>query len=99
MYIALRNLSVYIADFNVAGSDNISVNISWYIIFMCHYPDVQKNASDEIDTFIRLNRRLPLFSDRLSLPFCISVIKECMRYRPSLVFGIPREVHEDGELI
>lgn len=66
---------------------------------MCHYPEVQKTASAEIDSFIRLNGRLPLFKERLQLPYCISVMKECMRYRPNSPFGGPRAVREDGNFL
>ncbi|GAA5795286.1 cytochrome P450 [Helicostylum pulchrum] len=87
-----------ISDIVIAGVDNISVVLSWNIIIMCHYPEVQKMASAEIDSFIRLNGRIPLFKERLQLPYCISVMKECMRFRPNSPFGGPRAVREDVEL-
>lgn len=64
---------------------------------MCHHPLAQIQASTEIDSFIQRHGRLPFFSERLELPFCISLLKECMRYRPAGLFGIPHECSEDGK--
>lgn len=64
---------------------------------MCNYPEVQRKAAEEIDTFIESNGCLPTFDDRRQLPYCISVIKECMRFKPITPFGLPHTVYEDGE--
>jgi cytochrome P450 len=79
------------------GTDTTSVTLAWNIAIMCHNPEVQKNASAEIDEFIKLNGRLPLFSERTEVPYCVSVIKECMRYRPTTPFGLPHTVHKDSK--
>jgi cytochrome P450 len=63
---------------------------------LCHHPKVQKQVSTEIDKFTRVHGRVPHFKERLELPFCISVIKECMRLRPTTPFGLPHAVEEDG---
>lgn len=81
----------------VAGTDTISVSLHWNFAIMCHYPEKQKIVSDEIDTFIRKHGRLPEFTDRKELPYCISVIKECMRYRPTMAFGLPHAVNRDSK--
>lgn len=64
---------------------------------MCNYPQVQNLASDEIDSFIKLNGRIPQFSEREQVPYCISVLKECMRFKPTTAFGIPHAVYDDGK--
>lgn len=63
---------------------------------MCNYPEVQKKASNEIDEFVKLNGRLPEFTDRMEVPYCISVMKETMRFRPITPFGLPHAVRKDG---
>lgn len=78
-----------------AGTDTVSVTLSWMIAIMCNYPEVQKVASAEIDAFVKLHGRLPLFSERTELPYCISVMKECMRFRPTTPFGIPHTTNRD----
>lgn len=88
---------MHVADLLVGGTDTISVTLSWNICIMCHHPEVQKAAAAEIDQFIKLNGHIPLFSDRLELPYCVSVIKECMRYRPTTPFGLPHTVSKDSK--
>lgn len=63
---------------------------------MCHHPEVQKKVAAEIDQFIKVNGRVPEFTEREEVPYCISVMKECMRYRPTSAFGVPHAVQEDG---
>lgn len=66
---------------------------------MCNYPLVQRNAADEIDKFIISNGRLPKFSERADVPYCVSLLKECMRFRPTTPFGIPHSTTEDSKLL
>lgn len=63
---------------------------------MCHHPEVQKKVAAEIDQFIKANGRVPQFTERTQVPYCISVMKECMRFRPTSAFGVPHAVREDG---
>jgi cytochrome P450 len=62
---------------------------------MCHYPEVQRKVSAEIDEFIERNGRIPHFKEREQLPYCISVMKESMRYKPTTTFGVLHTAHED----
>lgn len=64
---------------------------------MCHYPNVQKKVAAEIDDFIKLNNCLPSFNDRLQLPYCISTVKECMRFRPTTSLGLPHTTRRDSK--
>lgn len=81
----------------VAGTDTIAVSLLWNMNIMCHYPNCQKIASDEVDSFIRKNDRLPHFSDRTELPYVISVMKECLRLKPTTQFGLPHTIEADRE--
>jgi cytochrome P450 len=87
---------LYLADIISGGTDTVSVTLSWSVVIMCHHPEVQKKVSAEIDKFVRVHNRVPIFDEREELPFCISVIKECMRYKPTDPFGLPHSVEEDG---
>ncbi|KAG2229318.1 cytochrome P450 [Thamnidium elegans] len=89
---------VLMSDFIAAGTDTVSVTLSWNIAIMCHHPEVQKAVSAEIDEFIRLNGRTPVFTERTQLPYCVSVIKECMRFRPTTPFGLPHTTHNDLDI-
>ncbi|KAG2210501.1 hypothetical protein INT47_002443 [Mucor saturninus] len=86
---------VIFSDLTGAGTDTNSVYLCWTIAIMCNYPEAQKRIAAEIDNFVERHGRLPLFSERLELPFCISAMKECMRYKPITAFGIPHLANED----
>ncbi|KAI8090417.1 cytochrome P450 [Thamnidium elegans] len=86
---------VLTSDLIIAGTDTVSVSLSWNIAILCRHPDVQYKIFAEIDNFIELNGRIPHFNERSHLPYCISVMKECMRYRPVTPFGLPHTTHED----
>lgn len=64
---------------------------------MARYPDVQKRVSAEIDEFIKKNGRVPDFNEREQLPLSISVMKECMRYRPISAFGVSHTTDKDSK--
>lgn len=100
MYITLLNHIIfffwYIADLIAAGTDTISITLLWNFAIMCHHPEVQKKVAAEIDQFIKANGRVPQFTERTQVPYCISVMKECMRFRPTSAFGVPHAVREDG---
>ncbi|KAI7896202.1 cytochrome P450 [Mucor mucedo] len=89
---------VILSDIIGAGTDTNSVYLCWTIGIMCHYPEVQVKIAAEIDNFIERHGRLPSFSDRLELPFCVSTMKECMRYKPITAFGIPHLANDDIEV-
>ncbi|KAG2204058.1 hypothetical protein INT47_007052 [Mucor saturninus] len=86
---------VITSDLINGGTDTVSVALSWAFVIMCHYPLAQKKAADEIDAFIKLNGRLPEFSKRTQLPYCVSMMKEGMRFRPIGAFGIPHKMDAD----
>jgi hypothetical protein len=89
--------NINIADLIAGGTDTISMILSWIVAIICHHPEVQKCPSAEIDEFMKQNGRLPLFSGRKQLPYCVSVIKECMRCKPTTAFGIPHTLHIDSK--
>ncbi|KAI7891882.1 cytochrome P450 [Mucor mucedo] len=88
----------FTADIISAGTDTIGVSLWWNLYLMCHYPACQKTAANEVDEFFRLNGRLPHFSERTQLPYIISVMKECMRFRPTMQFGLPHSTQEELEV-
>ncbi|KAI7896201.1 cytochrome P450 [Mucor mucedo] len=89
---------VIFSDLISAGTDTNSLYLCWTIAIMCRHPEVQLKIAAEIDDFVKRNGRLPLFSERLELPFCISAMKECMRYKPITAFGIPHLAIDDIEV-
>lgn len=54
---------------------------------MLIYPDVQKQAQDELDTVIGRSR-VPTFADMPHLPYICAVVKEVLRWRPTTPYGL-----------
>ena len=55
---------------------------------MTLYPDVQVKAQAELDALIGKDLRLPTFSDRDYLPYVNAIVKEVLRWNPSVPLGI-----------
>ncbi|EPB82552.1 hypothetical protein HMPREF1544_10714 [Mucor circinelloides 1006PhL] len=89
------DMVVFMSDLIAAGTDTISVTMSWNYAILCRYPDLQKRVSAEIDAFIKTHGRIPNFEEREEIPLCISVMKECMRYRPTSSFGVSHTTDKD----
>lgn len=94
---SLMSAYLSIADLIAAGTDTISVTMSWNYAILCRYPDLQRRVSAEIDAFIKTHGRIPHFNEREEIPLCISVMKECMRYRPTSSFGVSHTTDKDSK--
>ncbi|KAI8879367.1 cytochrome P450, partial [Backusella circina FSU 941] len=89
---------VLLCDIIAAGADTTETALYWAIAIMCNYPDVQKKIQLEIDGFVKENGTLPRFGQRDQVPYTVSVLKECMRYRPITSFGLPHATSQDIDL-
>ncbi|KAF8506214.1 cytochrome P450 [Gautieria morchelliformis] len=78
----------------LAGADTTAIALSWFILAMILYPDVQRKAQRELDEVMGADR-LPTFDDRDSLPYMNAVCKEIQRWRPAAPLGIPHRLMED----
>lgn len=86
-----------VADFIGGGTDTSLITLLGIIKFMCVYPEAQSKAAAEISNFVTSYGRLPKFNERDELPYCICVIKECMRLNPTVPFGVPHTATEDSK--
>ncbi|CAO3632019.1 unnamed protein product [Mucor hiemalis] len=93
-----RDLLVLIADVLAAVADTSFHSLLNIIKLITTYPDVQIKAASEIASFVSINGRLPRFDEREQLPYCVCVLKESMRFRPPLAFGVPHIASEDIEV-
>ena len=55
---------------------------------MIAFPEVQRRAQAEIDSVVGRDR-LPTFADAPRLPYVRAIIKEILRWRPTVPFGVP----------
>ncbi|EMD35994.1 hypothetical protein CERSUDRAFT_52911 [Gelatoporia subvermispora B] len=65
-----------------------------FILAMAQYPEAQRSAQAEIDRVVGTDRP-PRMEDMPDLPYVNAVIKEAMRWRPTLPLGVPHRSTED----
>ncbi|KAG0749491.1 hypothetical protein G6F57_004901 [Rhizopus arrhizus] len=90
-----QNILVLTNELVVASVDTISLAMAWTMALLCRYPEHQKKVIEDLDMFVQLQNRLPLFEDRHQLPYLVAFIKESLRYRSSAHIGLPHKVTED----
>ena len=63
---------------------------------MALYPEVQRKAQAEVDEVIG-GDRLPILSDRGTLPFVEAIVLELLRWQPITPLNIPHASSEDDK--
>ncbi|NXS60201.1 CP1A4 protein, partial [Brachypteracias leptosomus] len=71
-----------------AGFDTVTTALSWSLMYVALYPDIQKKIQEELDQTIGRERR-PRLSDRGTLPYTEAFILEMFRHSSFLPFTIP----------
>ncbi|KAI0291636.1 cytochrome P450 [Multifurca ochricompacta] len=77
------------------GAETTVTTLIWWTLAMIAFPEVQRRAQDELDAVVGRSR-LPTFADAPHLPYVRAIVKEILRWRPTLPFGLPHAASEDG---
>ena len=77
-----------------AGAETTATTLSWWTFAMIAFPQVQRRAQAEIDSVVGRDR-LPTFADATRLPYVCAIIKEVLRWRPTIPLGVPHAATED----
>ncbi|KAH9035340.1 cytochrome P450 [Lactarius pseudohatsudake] len=77
-----------------AGAETTSTALGWFALAMVANPEVQKRAHAELDTVVG-RARPPTHSDLSDLHYIQAIVKEILRWRPSLALGVPHNTTED----
>ena len=64
----IENLQSTLLDLFMAGSETTSTALTWSVLYMVRYPDIQRKVQEEIDRTVGTNRQ-PCMDDRDSLPY------------------------------
>ncbi|XP_043568978.1 steroid 17-alpha-hydroxylase/17,20 lyase [Chiloscyllium plagiosum] len=91
------HLQMTVADIFGAGVETTATTLAWTIIYLLHYPEVQKKIHEEIDSQIGLNRT-PQLSDRSNLHFLSATISEILRIQPVSPLLIPHVAMADSSI-
>jgi cytochrome P450 len=77
-----------------AGADTNVATLSWWMLAMIAFPEVQRRAQAELDAVVGRDR-LPTFADAPRLPYVRAIIEEVHRWRPSVPLGLHHASTED----
>ena len=72
----VENLEGTLLDLFMAGSETTSTTLSWAVLFMIRYPDVQRKVQEEIDTVVGV--RNPSMEDWGNLPYTEVINTMCL---------------------
>ncbi|KAL6087741.1 hypothetical protein STEG23_032795 [Scotinomys teguina] len=92
-----ENLCMVVADLFTAGMVTTSTTLSWALLLMILYPDVQSRVQQEIDEVIGQVRR-PEMADQACMPYTNAVIHEVQRFGDISPFNLPRITSRDIEV-
>lgn len=77
-----------------AGIDTSANVLLAFVVAMVLYPETQTKAQQEIDAVVGTGR-LPTMKDRCNLPYTNRLIKEVMRWCPTVPTGVPHACYQD----
>ncbi|XDV28428.1 hypothetical protein PO909_031745 [Leuciscus waleckii] len=80
-----------------AGFDTISTALSWAVVYLVAYPEIQERLQAELKEKIGMDRT-PRLSDRTDLPLLEAFILEIFRHSSFLPFTIPHCTSKDTSL-
>ncbi|RUS83558.1 hypothetical protein EGW08_008664 [Elysia chlorotica] len=87
------NLALNVMNMFAAGTDTTSAAISWFMLAMLHYPDVQEKIFVEISEVVGLDRAVTMH-DRAKLNYTQAAIMETQRFFVSPL-GVPHKASKD----
>ena len=95
--VGTENVKKIIADLFFAGTDTTASSLSWFILFMIHYPEIQKRCHEEVDRWIGDGNPVELTKDNVvkSLPYTAATLLEVQRVASIASASLPHFVRED----
>lgn len=80
-----------------AGFDTVSTFLSWAVMYLVAYPEIQEKLHQEIKENVAMDRS-PRLADRSNLPFLGAFIMELFRHSSFVPFTIPHCTTKDTSL-
>ncbi|XP_060098779.1 cytochrome P450 2J4-like isoform X1 [Heteronotia binoei] len=88
------NMIQSIFDLFLGGTETSSTTLSWALLYMVAYPDVQAKVQKEIDAVLTPSQTI-CYEDRKNLPYTNAVIHEVQRFSNIVSTGMPRLCTKD----
>ena len=92
-----ENLKRIIFDLFIAGTDTTAASLSWFILYMMHFPEVQRKCQEEID---RVSETAGGFGGLTgsNLPYTTATLLETQRISSIAGSSLPHFAREDTVL-
>ncbi|KAI9300610.1 cytochrome P450 [Cunninghamella echinulata] len=91
-----QDILVTLSDMNGMASDLPPTAFAWCLAILTHHLDVQEKIRQEVVQYLREHDdQFPRINDIHLFPYTQSVLKECLRYRCSNNFSVPRKFDQD----
>ncbi|GJJ16120.1 hypothetical protein Clacol_010400 [Clathrus columnatus] len=92
-----RNIQAVAGIIYMAAIDTTESVLQTFYMAMLLYPELQKKAQAELDEVVG-GDKLPTFDDRKDLPYIEAIIKEVLRWHPTLPVAFPHMLMEDDKI-
>ena len=99
-YQGSREEAMYLAtSVMAAGGDNTRMTMNTFLMAMISYPSALKRLQAELDACCGAgdSLRLPTLSDMAVLPYCAAMVKEVLRWRPTVPMVPPHHLTQPLE--
>ncbi len=83
------HLSSVVQDLFLAGTETMSNTLSWSMLYVAKYPELQSEVCEEIDRVLG-REKLPTESHRFKMPYVEAFLNETMRFHCAGPILIPR---------
>uniref|UniRef100_A0A670ZHC8 Cytochrome P450 family 2 subfamily J member 2 n=1 Tax=Pseudonaja textilis TaxID=8673 RepID=A0A670ZHC8_PSETE len=92
-----KNMVQSIFDLFLGGTETAGITLSWGLLYMVLYPDIQAKVQQEIDTFLIPGQSV-CYEDRKKLPYTNAVVHEIQRFSNIISTGMPRYCLRDTKI-
>jgi hypothetical protein len=93
----IRSLAAVVGDLFSAGFETVTLTLSWAVLYLVKFPEVQKKLQEELDQVVGRNRH-PALADRPLLPYVEATITETLRYSTIVPFNIIHTATQDAKI-
>jgi cytochrome P450 len=92
----IAHLRNHVMTFLYAGHDTVTGTMSWTLLVLSAYPEIERRVRHEIDSV--LNGRLATYDDLKNIPYTRAVLSEVARLYPTIPLSTPRAAANDDEI-
>ncbi|CAG7816179.1 unnamed protein product, partial [Allacma fusca] len=85
--MGLRNLAIVIKDLSTGGSEAVSEQTTWFVLYLLLHPNMRMKIVEEIETIVGFSR-VPTKDDFNSMHYTQATLQEVVRITSFVLFGL-----------